>query len=60
MQVSDIHENARFFDPSTSLGAKTGKLVTRTYHRTTLWMMLYDDGTIQELMVGCLERIEKR
>jgi hypothetical protein len=54
MKVEDIKENVRFYDPWWG----KGKLVTRTYHRTTLWMMLYDDGTITELTNGDLRRIE--
>lgn len=54
----DIREDVRFYDPRTSLGSHTGRLVTRKYHQTTLWMMLYDDGTIEELTNSDLERIE--
>ena len=58
MNESDIHEGVRFHDPRSYLGSHTGKLVTRKYHQTTLWMMLYDDGTIQELHKGDLNHIE--
>ena len=57
MVRSDIRENVRFHDPRIKVGAQNGKLVTRTYHRTTLWMMLYDDGDIVELHNGDLEKI---
>lgn len=54
MLESDIKENARFYDPQLNRG---GKLVTRKYHQTTVWMMLFDDGQITELMVADLRRI---
>jgi len=57
MLEADIKENARFYDPQLSQG---GKLVTRKYHQTTLWMMLYDDGQITELMNADLRRINKK
>lgn len=57
MVRADIRENVRFHDPRINVGAQNGTLVTRTYHRTTLWMMLYDDGTIMELHNGDLEKI---
>jgi len=56
MKERDIKENARFYDPRTEL---SGKLVTRKYHQTTLWMMLHDDGSIEELTNGDLRRIRK-
>jgi len=59
MTIDDIYENVSFYDPRTSLGSHTGKLVKRKYHQTTMWMMEYDDGTIEELTNGDLERIEK-
>ena len=59
MSAGDIQENVRFYDPHTSLGSHTGKIVKRKYHQTTLWMMLYDDGTIEELTNGDLRRIRK-
>jgi len=56
MTTEDVKENVRFNDPRFE---KEGKLVTRKYHQTTLWMMLWDDGTIEELTVSDLKRIEK-
>jgi len=56
MNEDDIRENARFYDSSRH---QSGKLVTRKYHQTTgLWMMLYDDGEIEELHMGDLEHLE--
>ena len=56
MTSDDIRENVRFYDPRYSQG---GKLVTRKYHQTTLWMMLYDNGEITELTNSDLKQIEK-
>ena len=55
MNEDDIREDARFYDSQRHQG---GKLVTRKYHQTTVWMMLYDDGSIEELHKGDLEHIE--
>ena len=52
----DIQEGVRFFDPERK---QKGKLVTRKYHQTTLWMKLYDNGEIEELFNGDLKRIQK-
>lgn len=46
----------RFYDPRCHA---EGKLITQIYHRTTLWMMLFDNGEIEELTNGDLARIEK-
>jgi hypothetical protein len=54
--AAGLEENTRFHDPRTG---EEGTLVTRTYHGTTLWMMLYDSGEIQELTLSDLKRIEK-
>jgi len=54
-KVKGLRENARFYDPRTD---EEGTLVTRAHHGTTLWMMLYDSGEIQELTVSDLKRIE--
>lgn len=56
LSKEDIHENIAFYDPQRNL---EGKLVTRKYHQTTVWMMLYSDGTIEELTNSDLARIEK-
>ena len=56
MSKNDIHENIRFYDTERH---QEGKLVTRTYHRTTLWMMLYDSGEIVELHAGDLEKLKQ-
>lgn len=56
MNELDIRENIRFYDPRRSQG---GKFVMRKYHQTTLWMMLFDDGTIEELTNDDLRRIKK-
>jgi hypothetical protein len=53
---NDIQEGVRFFDPERN---QKGKLVTRKYHQTTLWMKLYDNGEIEELFNGDLKRIQK-
>ena len=58
MTIKDVKENVKFFDPQTCLGPNKGKLITQIYHRTTLWMMLYDNGEIQELTCGDLLRIQ--
>lgn len=55
-RATGLEENTRFYDPRTD---EEGTLVTRTYHGTTLWMMLYDSGEIEELTVSDLKRIEK-
>ena len=54
-QKAKIREDAHFYDPRSN---EEGKLVTRKYHQTTLWMMVYDSGEIQELHVGDLKRIK--
>jgi len=54
-RTTGLEENTRFYDPRTD---EEGTLVTRTHHGTTLWMMLYDSGEIQELTVSDLKRIE--
>ena len=59
MNIDDIHENTRFYDPRTYRGSHEGRLVTRKYHQTTLWMMLYDDGNIQELTQSDIRIIQK-
>jgi len=56
MTLRDVRENVRFYDPSWSQG---GRLVTRKYHQSIVWMMLYDDGTITELTNGDLRTIKK-
>jgi len=56
MTVKDLVSGTRFYDPSRHQG---GELVTREYHRTVLWMILYDDGGIEELTASDLKRIEK-
>lgn len=56
MTLTDIAEGARFFDPRVNQG---GKLTLRTYHRTKVWMMLYDSGEIAELCKGDLDAIKK-
>jgi len=56
MRENDIRENARFYDPSRR---QEGTLEMRKYHQTTVWMMLYDDGTIEELTNSDLRRIKK-
>ena len=58
MEGDDVYEGVRFYDPRTSLGSHSGKLVKRKYHQTNVWMMLYDDGTIEVLTNGDLKRIE--
>lgn len=55
-RATGLKENTRFYDPRTK---EEGTLVTRKYHQTTLWMMLYDSGEIQELTVSDLERIKE-
>ena len=56
MRESDIKENARFYDPRQRW---EGTLVKRKYHQTTLWMMLFDNGEIEELTNSDLRRIKK-
>jgi len=55
MNEDDIRENVRFYDPTRH---QSGKLVTRKYHQTTVWMMLYDNGSIEELHNGDLGHLE--
>jgi len=56
MDFTDIKEGKRFYDPRRGQG---GKLTARTYHNTGLWMMLYDDGTLEELLVSDLKEIQE-
>jgi hypothetical protein len=56
MDEKDIREGSRFYDPRRR---QEGKLVKRKYHQTTLWMMLFDDGIIEELTNADLKKIEK-
>lgn len=52
----EIEEGTRFFDPRVN---QKGTLVKRRYHQTTVWMMLYDSGEIEELHGGDLDVIEE-
>jgi len=56
MTMDDLQEGVRFRDPRND---QEGALVTRKYHQDTLWMMLWDEGTIEELTNSDLSRIEK-
>ena len=55
-RATGLKENTRFYDPRTE---EEGTLVTRTYHQTTMWMMLYDSGEIQELTASDLKKIRE-
>jgi hypothetical protein len=56
MEIVDLEERVRFFDKRRN---QYGILVTRKYHKTTLWIMLYDDWTIEELTQSDLKTITK-
>lgn len=52
-----IKENDRFYDTERH---QTGTFVLKTYHNTTLWMLLYDSGEIEELTMGDLKKLLKK
>lgn len=57
MKISDLQdENITFFDKRIN---KYGKLIKVKYHQTVCWMMLYEDGIIQDLTVSDLIVISK-
>jgi hypothetical protein len=56
MDITDLEERVRFFDKRRN---QYGVLITRRYHQTTLWIMLYDDWTIEELTTSDLKTITK-
>ena len=56
MRDDDIYDGARFFDPRQRW---EGTIVKRKYHQTWVWMMLFDNGEIEELTNGDVRRIRK-
>ena len=56
MRESEIKEDVRFYDPRQHW---EGRLVKRKYHQSILWMMLFDNGEIEELTNSDLRRIKK-